>query len=66
MVLRPRILRLAVALIFVALTAIAGYALAHGLTRDAVPSEIWRVIFGITGLSALMRIAGPSSAISAV
>ena len=60
--LRSPILRLAVALVFAAPAAIAGFALVHGITRDAVPSDIWRVIFcliggGVTGLSALMRLA---------
>lgn len=63
MVVRTPILRLAVALVFAAPAAIAGFALVHGITRDAVPSDIWRVIFcliggGVTGLSALMRLAG--------
>lgn len=62
MVIRPPILRLAVALVFAAPAAIAGFALVHGITRDAVPSDIWRVIFcliggGVTGVSALMRLA---------
>lgn len=62
MAVRPPILRLAVALVFATPAAVAGYALVHGITRDAVPSEIWRVIFcliggGVTGLSALMRLA---------
>ncbi|UPG71747.1 hypothetical protein MVG78_14510 [Roseomonas gilardii subsp. gilardii] len=62
MVVRTPILRLAVALVFAAPAAIAGFALVHGITRDAVPSDIWRVIFcliggGVTGLSALMRLA---------
>lgn len=64
MVLRPPILRLGVALVFAAPAAVAGFALVHGLTREAVPSEIWRVIFcliggGVTGLSALMRLTAP-------
>ena len=62
MVVRTPILRLAVALVFAAPAAIAGFALVHGITRDAVPSDIWRVIFCliggvVTGLSALMRLA---------
>jgi hypothetical protein len=40
--LRAPILRLIVALVFAAPTAIAGYALVHGVTKEAVPSEIWR------------------------
>lgn len=62
--LRPPILRLAVALVFAIPAAIAGYALIHGITRDAVPSEIWRQIFCVigglvVGVSALMRLAAP-------
>lgn len=63
MAVRPPILRLVVALVFAAPAAVAGYALVHGITREAVPSEIWRIIFcliggGVTGLSALLRLAG--------
>lgn len=62
MAVRPPILRLAVALVFAAPAAVAGYALVHGITGEAAPSEVWRTIFcligaGVTGLSALMRIA---------
>jgi hypothetical protein len=61
MTVRPPILRLAVALVFAAPAAVAGYALVHGITREAVPSEVWRTIFcliggGVTGASALMRL----------
>ena len=60
---RPPILRLAVALAFAVPAAVAGYAMVHGITREAVPSEVWRTIFcliggGVTGLSALMRFVG--------
>lgn len=63
---RPPILRLAVALVFAAPAAIAGYALVCGLAREAVASEIWRVIFcliggGVTGLSAVLRFVGDSA-----
>jgi hypothetical protein len=55
---------LIVALIFAAPAAVAGYALVHGITKEAVPSEIWRQIFciiggGFVGVSALMRLAAP-------
>jgi len=65
MAVRPPILRLAVALVFAAPAVVAGYALVHGITCEAVPSEVWRTIFcligaGVTGLSALMRIASQS------
>ncbi len=63
---RPPILRLAVSLVFAAPPAVAGYALVHGITREAVPSEVWRTIFcligaGVTGLSALMRLVAAES-----
>lgn len=62
--LRSPILRLIVALIFAAPAAVAGYALVHGVTKEAVPSEIWRQIFclvggGFVGVAALMRLAAP-------
>lgn len=62
--LRPPMLRLAVALVFAAPAAMAGYMLVHGVTREAVPSEIWRQIFCVigaifVGVSALMRLAAP-------
>ena len=61
--LRPPILRLLVALVFAAPAAVAGYALIHGITKESVPSEIWRQIFCIiggafVGVSALLRLAG--------
>jgi hypothetical protein len=63
--LRAPVLRIAVALIFAAPAAVAGYALVHGVTREAVPSEIWRQIFCIAGgifvgCSALARLTDPS------
>lgn len=63
--LRAPVLRLAVAIVFAAPAAVAGYALVHGVTREAVPSEIWRQIFCIAGgifvgCSALARLADPS------
>jgi hypothetical protein len=58
------ILRLIVALVFAAPAAVAGYALVHGVTKEAVPSEIWRQIFCIVGgafvfVYALTWLAGP-------
>ena len=63
--LRSSILRLIVALVFAAPAAIAGYALVHGVTYEAIPSAIWRQIFciiggALVGVSALMRLAGSS------
>ena len=64
---RSPILRVIVALVFAAPAAVAGYALVHGVTREAVPSEIWRQIFcivggGFVGVSALLRLAAPVKA----
>lgn len=47
---------------YAAPTAVAGYALVYGITKEAVPSEIWRQIFcivggGCVGLAAWMRLA---------
>lgn len=63
--LRSPILRLIVALIFAAPAAVAGYTLVHGITRESMPSEIWRQIFciiggGFVGVSALVRLASGS------
>jgi uncharacterized membrane-anchored protein len=61
--LRSPVPRLIVALVFAAPAAVAGYALVHSVTREALPSEVWRQIFcviggGGVGVSALMRLAG--------
>lgn len=66
MAVRPPILRLTVALVFAAPAAVAGYALVHGITAEAVPSDVWRIIFSLvsgasTGLSALMRLVAAAS-----
>ncbi|KAA3503748.1 hypothetical protein [Agrobacterium vitis] len=58
-------LSLVIALIFAIPAAIAGYALVHGITREAIPSEIWRQTFCVAGgifvgLSALSKLANPS------
>lgn len=65
--LRPPNLRLIVALVFAAPAAIAGYTLVHGVTRESVPSEIWRQIFcviggALVGISALTRLTAPLKA----
>lgn len=49
------------ALIFAAPAAVAGYALVYGVTKEAVPSDIWRQVFciaggGFVGFSALARL----------
>lgn len=63
---RAPILRLAVAIVFAAPAAVAGYALVHGVTGEAVPSSVWRQIFclaggAVTGLSAFARLAASAS-----
>lgn len=63
--LRSPILRLAIALMFATPAAIAGYAVLHGITREAIPSEIWRQILCIAGgifvgLSAVSKLANPA------
>lgn len=64
--LRPLALRIAVALIFAAPAAVAGYALVHGIARELVPAEGWRMVFcliggGVTGTTALMRLFADAS-----
>ncbi|WP_319799164.1 hypothetical protein [Nitrobacter sp.] len=64
--LRTPILRIAVALIFTTPAVVAGYALAHGLAAEIVPSPIWRQIVSTigaisTGVCALARLAAPLS-----
>ncbi|HEF5875773.1 TPA: hypothetical protein SAY52_006486 [Burkholderia cenocepacia] len=64
--LSSRILRLAVALVLAVPAAVAGYALIHGVTKESVPSEIWRQIFcviggGFVGVSALIRLTALNS-----
>lgn len=63
--LRSPFLRFAVAVIFATPAAIAGYALVYGVSREVVPSEIWRQAFSLAsgacvGLSALARLTDPS------
>jgi hypothetical protein len=65
--LRSSILRMVLALVFAVPAAIAGYALVHGVTYEAIPSAIWRQIFcfvggAFVGVSALMRLAGSKTA----
>jgi hypothetical protein len=46
---RSPVVRTAVALLFVAPAAVAGFSAAHGLAKIGVPSEVWRDIFGVVG-----------------
>lgn len=61
--LRPIWARLAVALIFAAPAAIAGYHATLGLAELMMPSETWRVVFAVVGaiavgVTALVRVSG--------
>lgn len=56
------ILRIALAIIFATPAAVAGYALVHGVTVDAIPSPVWRQIFclagsAFVGATAVIRLA---------
>ena len=48
-VVRPMWAKLAVALVFVAPAAIAGYHAVHGIVKHTMPSEAWQVVFSIIG-----------------
>ncbi|QOG06388.1 hypothetical protein IGS74_17965 [Aureimonas sp. OT7] len=59
---RTPVIRLIVALVFAVPAAVAGYAMVYGVTKEAVPSEVWRQIFcivggGCVGIAAWMRLA---------
>lgn len=59
---RTPVIRLIVALVFAVPAAVAGYAMVYGVTKEAVPSEVWRQIFcivggGCVGTAAWMRLA---------
>jgi hypothetical protein len=61
--LRNPVHRLVVALIFAGPAAVAGYELVYGITRESVPSDIWRQLFCViggifVGMSALVRLIG--------
>jgi len=60
--LRPTWARIAVALLFAAPAAIAGFHAVHGIVKHAVPSEAWQLAFSIVGglavgLTACTRLA---------
>jgi len=67
---RPVWLRLAIALVFVAPAALAGYYATHGIVKHTMPSDIWQIIFSVVGaiavgVTAFVRVAamaapGPS------
>ena len=64
--LRAPILRVALALIFATPAAVAGYALVHGVTGEAVPPLVWRQIVcfaggACVGVAAVIRLATSAS-----
>ncbi len=59
---RPLWLRLAVALVFVAPAALAGFHATHGIVKHTMPSETWQTVFSVIGaiaigITALTRLA---------
>lgn len=59
---RPLWLRLAVALVFVAPAALAGYHATHGIVKHTMPSDTWQIAFSAigaiaVGVTAFMRVA---------
>jgi len=69
-IVRSPVLQIAVALVYTAPAVVAGYALVYGITREYIPSDIWRQLFCLVGglfvgFSALLRLmaaAGPDQA----
>jgi hypothetical protein len=60
---RPLWAKFAIALVFVAPAAIAGYHATHGIAKHFMPSETWQIAFSIfgavaVGVAAFVRIAG--------
>ena len=58
---RPMWMKLAVALAFVALAAIAGFHATHGIVKHLMPSETWQTVFSVigavaVGITAFMRV----------
>jgi hypothetical protein len=59
---KPLWLRVAVALVFVAPAAIAGFHATHGIVKHTMPSETWQTVFSVIGaiaigITALTRLA---------
>lgn len=64
---RPLWARLAIALVFVAPAAIAGYHATHGIVKHTMPSETWQIVFSIVGAiavgaTAFLRVTGMAAA----
>ena len=59
---RPLWLRLAIALVFVAPAALAGYHATYGIVKHTMPSDLWQIIFSVVGaiavgVTAFVRVA---------
>lgn len=59
---RPLWLRLAIAMVFVAPAAFAGYHAAHGIVKHTMPSDTWQIVFSVigaiaVGVTAFVRVA---------
>lgn len=66
-VISPMWAKLAIAMVFVAPAIVAGYYATHGIAKHMMPSEIWQIVFSVTGavavgVTAFLRVAGMSAA----
>ena len=64
---RPMWLKLAVAVIFVAPAALAGFHATHGIVKHLMPSDAWQITFSVMGaiavaITAFIRVAGMATA----
>ncbi len=64
---RPMWLKLAVAVIFVAPAAVAGFHAPHGIVKHLMPSDAWQITFSVigafaVGITAFVRVAGMATA----
>lgn len=66
-VIRPLWIRIAIALVFVAPAALAGYHATHGIVKHLMPSAGWQIAFSVigavaVGITAFVRVAGMAAA----
>ncbi|WP_298954009.1 hypothetical protein [uncultured Methylobacterium sp.] len=64
---RPMWLKLAVAVIFVAPAAVAGFHATHGIVKHLMPSDAWQISFSVVGaiavgITSFIRVAGMTTA----
>lgn len=60
---RPLWAKFAIAVVFVAPAAVAGYHATHGIAKHLIPSDAWQIAFSLfgaiaVGVAAFVRIAG--------